>query len=353
MSSSSAALTVADRPSEQHDLRCPDPLGQVVRPREAQVWRADRGQHPTISTGPHSQVLEKLPNRRQVLDPAGSQPVLELGERTDNGDLQIIGPHAGREFHRDRGEHRPGLHRVTVDAERAQVLQVQQHMPTVSVVPDGDQTRVGRGDVSELHALQLRLIGVHRPDAGVGGAAERRRQVVRLGQVQVELLGGQSRCPNDRQSLPGVGVTGRHVPQRQVDRLHAQRIPDKAQLLLDLGGRSGRQHQALPWLTPALRCLPPAGQQRTHRPFGWRLVRVWRFEVGHDGYALEQAVVRRLRDELHLAPGYLVARMPQGGATETVSAEDLPLADFCSLVDDTQRVLGLVVADEQPELSLF
>lgn len=84
-----------------------------------------------------------------------------------------------------------------------------------------------------------------------------------------------------------------------------------------------------------------------HRLQGWRLERTWRYLLGRDAYNLEQEVVRQLRQELHLAPAYVAAALPQAGFTETVAACDMLLGDFCELVSACAAALGLVEVPHQ------
>lgn len=69
-----------------------------------------------------------------------------------------------------------------------------------------------------------------------------------------------------------------------------------------------------------------------HRKHGWAVYRERRFELAIDAFKVEQAIIRWWRTELY-QPVYLTADdMPQGGWTETVSADALSLPDIWSKV---------------------
>ena len=71
---------------------------------------------------------------------------------------------------------------------------------------------------------------------------------------------------------------------------------------------------------------------RTHELRGWR--HLWSIDLstGDDAYNFEQNVLRHWRDELGLSAAVAPDAMPQGGATETVSARDVSPGDVLSFV---------------------
>lgn len=71
---------------------------------------------------------------------------------------------------------------------------------------------------------------------------------------------------------------------------------------------------------------------RTHEARGWK--HVWSIDVptGDDAYNLEQNVLRHWRDDLGLPLAVAAVTMPQGGATETVSAHQVSPKDVLSFV---------------------
>lgn len=74
------------------------------------------------------------------------------------------------------------------------------------------------------------------------------------------------------------------------------------------------------------------GRMDRHRRHGWTVYRERRFELAVDAFKVEQAIIRWWRTEL-CQPVYLSAdEMPQGGWTETVSADALSLPDIWSKV---------------------
>lgn len=68
---------------------------------------------------------------------------------------------------------------------------------------------------------------------------------------------------------------------------------------------------------------PESNRLSAHRRQGWHHVWSIRLATGDDAYNLEQAVLRWWRDDLGLPPAYPTSAMPQQGATETVTADDV------------------------------
>ncbi|WP_156161764.1 hypothetical protein [Nocardia vulneris] len=71
-----------------------------------------------------------------------------------------------------------------------------------------------------------------------------------------------------------------------------------------------------------------------HRKYGWKLYRSRLFNLGADAYAVEQAVIKRIRGEFDLAQYLSAEEMPQGGATETVNSNEISLPEVWRLVGD-------------------
>lgn len=71
---------------------------------------------------------------------------------------------------------------------------------------------------------------------------------------------------------------------------------------------------------------------RTHEARGWK--HLWSVDLptGDDAYNLEQTVLRHWRDDLGLPAAVSAEMMPQGGATETVSAHDVSPKDVLRVV---------------------
>ena len=141
------ALPGGDRAGEQDDFWCPGVGGGCVDPGVVQVGGAGGAHGGPVLGGPLGQVVQDAPDGGQVADAAGLQGVLKFGVAADDGDLQVVGPAGGGQLDGQRGEHVSGVLRLAGDVECAEVLQVQEHVPVFVVVADGDQGRVGGGDI--------------------------------------------------------------------------------------------------------------------------------------------------------------------------------------------------------------
>ncbi|MGW6421615.1 hypothetical protein ACWF82_02975 [Nocardia sp. NPDC055053] len=71
-----------------------------------------------------------------------------------------------------------------------------------------------------------------------------------------------------------------------------------------------------------------------HQKYGWNVLATLHFSEGATAYAVEQSVLKRLRNEYGLQPYLSSAEMPQGGATETVDAAEISLVELWKIVED-------------------
>ncbi len=137
------------------------------------------------------------------------QGVFQFGVGADQGDLQVVGPAAGGEFDGDRGEHLAGGVVFAADGEGAEVFEVEQHMSVFLVVSDGDEARVRGRDVrGVVEAGEVVDVGGQGPYGGVGGAGPRWREGGGIGEVEVELCGGEPGGAYDGQRLLCLGAVG-------------------------------------------------------------------------------------------------------------------------------------------------
>jgi len=78
-----------------------------------------------------------------------------------------------------------------------------------------------------------------------------------------------------------------------------------------------------------------------HRRQGWRTFRVVQLPTGAQAYAVEQAVLMRLRREYRALPFITREHMPQNGHTETFSANAISLPELERLVHEEIARLDL------------
>ncbi|MDO9455261.1 hypothetical protein [Nocardioides sp.] len=86
---------------------------------------------------------------------------------------------------------------------------------------------------------------------------------------------------------------------------------------------------------------------RRHVAHGWQVIKVWQFTTGAEARIVEQAVLTHLRKELGLSAYYVAEMMPQGGATETVDAEEISLPQLWGLVEDVREAVASVFGDDR------
>ncbi|UZG60513.1 hypothetical protein [Rhodococcus opacus] len=78
---------------------------------------------------------------------------------------------------------------------------------------------------------------------------------------------------------------------------------------------------------------------------GWQVVNTRQFSTGSDAFAVEQSILRHLRDELEIPAFMSPADMPRGGATETADAALLTAETLWAMV------CGAAVPRPEPEVA--
>jgi hypothetical protein len=75
-----------------------------------------------------------------------------------------------------------------------------------------------------------------------------------------------------------------------------------------------------------------------HKKYGWALYKRLTLDTAEEAYEIEQAVISWLRYDLGLPRFLSSEEMPQGGHTETFSAEEI---DSWTIWEEVTRVAGL------------
>lgn len=84
---------------------------------------------------------------------------------------------------------------------------------------------------------------------------------------------------------------------------------------------------------------------KSHYKQGWELVYRWDFETGLQAESIETMVFRWLRNDLNLPMHLSKNEMPQGGWSETISADAIPLT---TLIDEIRSIIdGLLLNKTQ------
>ena len=84
---------------------------------------------------------------------------------------------------------------------------------------------------------------------------------------------------------------------------------------------------------------------KSHVTHGWQLFRTKSFELGDDAYRVEQATLKWLRNELELPTFLSSIDMPQGGWSETVSADEI---DLVTIWEQVSKFANLIQTEDFP-----
>jgi len=182
------AVPRGQRAGHEQDVRCPRVRRGAGDTGLRQAGDAGGGEGGAVGGCAVSQVVQQVPDRRLVGDPPRPQRLLEADVVKDGGHVQVVRPSGGGELDSQGGEDLAGAFGWSGDGQRPDVLEVDEDVPVVEVVPEGDQGRVWGGHGRQGRRVQVGgVLDVQRPRQGVGRAGPGRGQGRGFGQVQVEL----------------------------------------------------------------------------------------------------------------------------------------------------------------------
>ena len=181
----------------------------------------------------------------------------QAGGDAHEGDLDVLAPVRGRQLDGHGIEDLGGQLGVTVDAQGAQTLEVEQHLGVGVVLAEGDQPGPrGAGQV----LLEVEGAGLKGPDGAILALGdERGRQLGRVHEVQGDLRGGDAGQEQLRQGRPGGLRPAGEPALGHVELVGLLGLSDDLELGLDLSVL-GRGHGNLlaGLATPALELAPSA-----------------------------------------------------------------------------------------------